>query len=37
MARLAYTMAMFNVLVLWDGLNVDADGVIHLSIAPFSL
>jgi hypothetical protein len=37
MARLAFTMAMFNVLVLWDGLNVDADGVVHLSIAPFSL
>ena len=37
MARLAFTMAMFNVLVLWEGLQVDADGVIHLSIAPFSL
>ncbi len=37
MARLAFTMAMFNVLVLWDGLNVDGDGVIHLSIAPFNL
>ncbi len=37
MARLAFTMAVFNVLVLWDGLNVDADGVVHLSIAPFSL
>ncbi len=37
MARLAFTMTMFNVLVLWDGLQVDTDGVIHLSIAPFSL
>jgi hypothetical protein len=37
MMRLAFTMAMFNVLVLWDGLPVDADGVIHLSIAQFSL
>jgi hypothetical protein len=37
MARLAFTMAVFNVLVLWDGLHVDADGVVHLSIAPFSL
>ncbi len=36
-ARLAYTMALFNILVLWDGLPVDADGNIHLSIAQFSL
>ncbi len=36
-ARLAYTMALFNVLVLWDGIPVDDDGVIHLSIAQFSL
>jgi len=37
MMRLGFTMAMFNVLVLWDGLPVDEDGVIHLSIAQFSL
>ncbi len=37
MARVAFTLALFNVLVLWDGLNVDTDGVVHLSIAPFSL
>ncbi len=37
MARVAFTLALFNVLVLWDGLKVDADGVVHLSIAPFSL
>jgi hypothetical protein len=36
-ARLAYTMALFNVLVLWNGLPVDADGNIHLSIAEFAL
>ena len=36
-ARLAYTMAVFNVLVLWDGLPVDADGNLHLSIAEFVL
>jgi hypothetical protein len=36
-ARLAYTMALFNVLVLWDGLPVDNDGNIHLSIAEFAL
>ena len=36
-ARLAYTMALFNILVLWDGIPVDEDGTIHLSIAEFSL
>ncbi len=36
-ARLAYTMALFNILVQWDGLPVDKDGNIHLSIAEFAL
>jgi hypothetical protein len=36
-ARLAYTMALFNLLVLWDGIPADDDGNIHLSIAEFSL
>lgn len=36
-ARLAYTMAAFNVLAQWDGLKPDEDGVVHLSIAEFSL
>jgi hypothetical protein len=36
-ARLAYTMALFNILVLWDGIPVDEHGMIHLSIAEFSL
>ena len=36
-ARLAYTMALFNILVLWDGIPVDDDGIIHLSIAEFTL
>jgi hypothetical protein len=36
-ARLAYTMAVFNVLALWDGISVDEHGNIHLSIAEFSL
>ena len=36
-ARLASTMALFNILVLWDGMPVDEDGNIHLSIAEFSL
>jgi hypothetical protein len=37
LARLAFTMALFNVLVQWDGLKPDEDGVSHLSIAEFSL
>ena len=36
-ARVAYTMALFNILVLWDGIPVDDDGIIHLSIAEFTL
>ena len=36
-ARLAYTMALFNMLVLWDGIPVDEHGIIHLAIAEFSL
>ena len=36
-SRLAFTMAVFNILVQWNGLPVDADGNIRLSIAEFSL
>ncbi len=36
-SRLAFTMAMFNILVQWNGLPRDADGNIRLSIAEFSL
>ena len=36
-ARLAFTMAAFNILVQWDGFPMDNDGNIHLSIAKFSL
>ena len=36
-SRLAFTMAMFNILVLWDGLQVDDRGCVHFSLAPFSL
>ena len=36
-ARLAYTMAAFNILAQWDGLKPDEDGFVHLSIAEFSL
>ena len=35
--RLAYTMAMFNILAQWHGLKPDNDGFVHLSIADFSL
>ncbi len=35
--RLAYTMAAFNMLVQWHGLEPDEHGVVHLSIAEFSL
>lgn len=37
LARLSFLMALFNILALWDGLPIDADGTIRLSIAPFSL
>jgi hypothetical protein len=36
-ARLAFTMAAFNLLVQWDGLLPDENGFVHLSIAQFSL
>lgn len=37
LARLSFLLAVCNVLALWDGLPVDADGTIHLAIAQFSL
>jgi hypothetical protein len=36
-SRLAFTMAAFNLLVQWHGLQPDEQGRIHLSIAEFSL
>ena len=36
-SRLAYTMALFNILVQWHGLNPDENGFVRLSIAEFSL
>ncbi|MBN1427343.1 MAG: hypothetical protein JXB07_03090 [Anaerolineae bacterium] len=36
-SRLAFTMAMFNILVQSDGLQVDDQGRVHFSLAPFSL
>ena len=35
--RLAFTMALFNVLVSWYGLEPDKTGFVPLSIAEFSL
>ena len=35
--RLDYTIAMFNILVQWDGLVPDEKDFVHLSIARFSL
>jgi len=34
---LAYTMALFNILVQWHGLQPDETGFVHLTIAEFSL
>jgi len=36
-ARLAFTLATFNLLVQWHGLHPDPHGFIHLSLAEFSL
>ena len=36
-SRLAYTMGLFNLLVQWNVLTPDCDGVVPLSIAQFSL
>lgn len=36
-ARLAFTLAAFNVLAQWNGLPADANGFVRLSIAEFSL
>ena len=36
-SRVGYTMALFNILVQWHGLQPDEDGFVHLSIAEFSL
>lgn len=35
--RLAFTVALFNLLQQWNGLNFDENGVSHLSLAKFSL
>ena len=35
--RLAFTLALFNLLQRWNGLNFDKNGLSHLSLAEFSL
>ena len=35
--RVGFTMALFNILVQWDGLSIEDDGFVPLSIAQFSL
>lgn len=35
--KVAFTMALFNILVQWYGLQPDEHGFVHLSIAEFSL
>jgi hypothetical protein len=36
-ARLAFLMALFNILVQWDAPDVDEEGFLHLSIVQFTL
>jgi len=36
-SRIAYTLALFNILAQWHKLQPDEHGVVHLSIAEFSL
>lgn len=36
-SRVGYTMALFNLLVQWHGIEPDEDGCVNLSIAEFSL
>lgn len=36
-SHIGYTMALFNILVQWHGLQPDEHGFVHLSIAEFSL
>ena len=36
-ARMAFILSAFNLLVQWHGLNPDEQGMVHLSIAEFSL
>jgi hypothetical protein len=35
--RLAYTMAAFNICMLWQGIMPDENGFVPLSLIPFRL
>ncbi len=35
--RVGFTMVLFNILVQWDGLSIEDDGFVPLSITQFSL
>lgn len=35
-SHLAYTMAMINLLVQWDGIQVDENGCVYFSLVSFS-
>jgi hypothetical protein len=37
LARLSFTMVLFNLLVQWDGLRVGDGGHVQLAMAQFSL
>jgi len=37
LARLSFTMALFNVLTQWHGVSIDDTGTVQLSIAQFNL
>jgi hypothetical protein len=37
LARLAFSVALFNILIQWDGLKPDENGFVPLTIASFSL
>ena len=35
--RVGFTMALFNLLVQWNGFSIDDEGIVPLSIAQFGL
>ena len=36
-SRIGYTLALFNILVQWNGIQLDKAGMFHMTIAEFSL
>lgn len=37
LARFAFMVIAFNILLQWDGLHAGEQGIVHLSMAEFSL